>query len=156
GSVAAMESAFGVGIHDVLVRGSPHRAVFEEPSLPDELASFVVGVSGLDDLVERRPHVQYAETAPAPHAALGSTSCHFNPSALAVLYDDTAAVDGTGQTIVIAGAYAWKDADNLAFVTQWVLPPMPAGSGQVCTGPAGSSGCKFSTQSSIEIALDAE
>src|SRR5262249_46401235 len=58
--------------------------------------------------------------------------------------------------IVIAGAYAWKDADDLAFVTQWVLPPMPAGSGQVCTGPAGSSGCKFSTQSSIEIALDAE
>src|SRR5262245_10641341 len=156
GSVTAMEAAFGVQIHDVLFNGSPHRAVFEEPSLPENLASFVVGVSGLDDLVERRPHVHYAATAPAPHAALGSNCCHFNPSDLAVLYDDTAAVDGTGQTIVIAGAYAWRAADNVAFAPQSALPPLPAGSGQVCTGPPGSTGCKFSTQNSIEIALDAE
>ena len=64
--------------------------------------------------------------------------------------------DGTGETIVIAGAYAWRDSDNTSFNTQWGLPQLLAGSGQVCTGPSRSSGCRFSTQNSIEIALDVE
>src|SRR6185369_1838213 len=56
----------------------------------------------------------------------------------------------------IAGAYAWKDSDNATFATQWGLPALPVGSGQVCTGAANALGCKFSKQNSIEIALDVE
>src|SRR2546428_6770961 len=56
----------------------------------------------------------------------------------------------------MAGAYAWKDPDNPACDPEWGRPPLPAGSGQVCTGPASSAGCKFSNQQSIEIALDVE
>src|SRR5207248_11648358 len=50
----------------------------------------------------------------------------------------------------------WRDTDNTAFNSQWGLPQLPTGSGQVCTGPSTSSGCRFSSQNSIEIALDVE
>jgi len=156
GSVAALERAFGVEIHRVRLAGEQHYAATDEPSFPADVASAVVGVIGLDDLSERRSHVRPVLPAVAPRAALGSNCCHLSPNDLFVFYDDTATFPGTGETIVIAGAYAWLDTDNAGFASQWGLPPLPAGSGQVCTGPVSSSGCKFSAQQSIEIALDVE
>jgi len=152
GTVAAMERAFGVAIHVVEHRGLRHFAAMNDPSFPGELAASVTGVIGLDDLVERRPRVAAVE----PAASLGTNCCALAPADLALFYDNATGHDGSGETIVIAGAYAWKDTDNTAFATQWGLPALPAGSGQVCTGPAGSSGCKFSNSNSIEVALDAE
>jgi len=156
GSVAALERAFGVEIHSVERGGRRHYAAFDEPSLPDAMASYVVGVIGLDDLSERHPLVGSVQPAAAPRAALGSNCCHLSPNDVFVFYDNTSPVSGAGQTIVIAGAYAWRDTDNTTFNTQWGLPPLPAGSAQVCTGPSGSSGCAFSANNSIEIALDTE
>src|SRR5262249_52538927 len=78
------------------------------------------------------------------------------PNDLFNFYDNTVLLNGAGETIVIAGAFAWRDSDNTGFSSQWGLPQLPAGSGQVCTGAAGSVGCRFSLQNSIEIALDAE
>ena len=156
GSVAALERAFGVEIHSVERAGKRHYAALDEPSLPAEMASYVVGVIGLDDLSARHPHVGSVEPAAAPRAALGSNCCHLSPNDVFAFYDNTAAVSGAGETIVIAGAYAWRDTDNAAFNSQWGLPQLPVGSAQVCTGPSTSSGCKFSSQNSIEIALDVE
>ncbi len=156
GSVAALERAFGVEIHHVLLGEKKHYAALGEPSLPAGIAGQVVGVIGLDDLSEVRAHVQAAQPAVAPSAALGSNCCHLSPNDLFTLYHNSSSFPGTGQTIVIAGAYAWKDSDNTTFSTQWGLPQLPAGSGQVCTGGPGSSGCNFSNQNSIEIALDVE
>ncbi len=156
GSVAALERAFGVEIHSVERAGKRHYAALDEPSLPADMASYVVGVMGLDDLSERHPHVGSVVPAAAPRAALGSNCCHLSPNDVFTLYDNTAAASGAGETIVIAGAYAWRDTDNTAFNSQWGLPQLPAGSAQVCAGPSTSSGCKFSSQDSIEIALDVE
>jgi subtilase family serine protease len=156
GSVAALERAFGVEIHSVERAGKRHYAALDEPSLPADMASYVVGVIGLDDLSERHPHVGSVVPAAAPRAALGSNCCHLSPNDVFTFYDNTAAASGAGETIVIAGAYAWRDTDNTAFNGQWGLPQLPAGSAQVCTGPSTSSGCKFSSQDSIEIALDVE
>ena len=156
GSVAALERAFGVAIQVVDLGGQRHYAAIDEPSFPADVAGAVVGVIGLDDLAARRPQLRPAEPAAAPRAALGANCCHLGPDDLATLYDGGTAYDGTGETIVIAGAYAWKDTDNTGFASQWGLPPLPTGSGQVCTGPANSAGCKFSNQQSIEIALDVE
>src|SRR5881396_2083053 len=72
GSVAAIERAFGVAIHDVSFRGARHYAALEEPTFPADIADAVVGVIGLDDLVERQPRVRASGPVPAPHAALGS------------------------------------------------------------------------------------
>jgi subtilase family serine protease len=156
GTVAAIEGAFRVSVHSVRFRGALHHAVLDEPLLPADLAPFVVGVAGLDDLVEKRPHLRSSTPVRAPNAALGSNCCHLSPNDLAAFYDNAGGFDGSGQTIVIAGAFAWKDSDNAAFSTQWGLPALPAGSAQVCTGSPGDTGCKFSSQSSLEIALDAE
>jgi subtilase family serine protease len=156
GSAAAIERAFGVAVHAVSFRGAPHYAALDDPSFPPDIAASVVGVTGLDDLVARRPHVSAGDPVLAPDAMLGSNCCHLSPNDLTTLYDNTTTYAGTGQTIVIAGAFAWKDTDITSFSAQWGLPQLPAGSGQVCTGAAGASGCKFSSQSSIEVALDVE
>ncbi|TMB46570.1 MAG: hypothetical protein E6J60_16360, partial [Deltaproteobacteria bacterium] len=156
GGVAALERAFGVEIHSVERGGKRHYAALDEPSLPDEMASYVVGVMGLDDLSERHPHVRWVEPAAAPRAALGPGCCHLSPNDVFAFYDNTAAASGAGQTIVIAGSYAWRNTDNTAFNNQWGLPQLPAGSAQVCTGSSKSAGCNFSSQNSIEIALDVE
>jgi kumamolisin len=155
GNVAALERTFGVRIHAVGLGGARHFAALDEPDLPAEIAGAVVGVIGLDDLTAKRPHV-HALPAAAPHAALGSSCCSLSPNDLFALYDESASFPGSGQTIVIAGAYAWSDPDNAVFDAQWGLPQLPAGSGQVCTGGAGSGGCRFSRSQSIEIALDVQ
>jgi len=156
GSTEAIDEAFGVEIHAVDFLGRRHYAAVNEPSLPAALADIVVGVTGLDDLVERRPHVRATGPVPGPRASLGSNCCHLSPNDLAAFYGGTMPYDGTGQTIVIAGVFAWQDSDNTTFNLQWGLPQLAAGSGQVCTGSSHSAGCKFSKQNSIEIALDTE
>src|SRR5437867_12316526 len=137
GTVAAMERAFSVEIDTVMRAGQRHYAAVNEPSFPGELARAVVGVIGLDDLNQMHPHVQVSGE---PHAALGSNCCHLSPNDVTTFYDNGTAHDGTGQTIVIAGAFAWQDSDNTSFNSRWGLPPLPAGSSQICTGSPGASG----------------
>src|SRR5262249_20586661 len=156
GDVAAIETAFGVEMQDVTVRHQRHFTANREPSFPPDIAHAIVGVIGLDDLVSMRSHVRVPQQAVAPGALIGARCCHLSPNDLFTFYDNTAVLNGAGETIVIAGAFAWRDTDNTAFNSQWGLPQLPAGSGQVCTGAVGSLGCRFDLQNSIEIALDAE
>ena len=158
GSTEDLERAFGVELHALDYRGRRHFAAMGEPSLPADIAASVVGVIGLDDLVEPHPHFVSATPVAAPRAMLTSPPhcCSLAPLDIAHLYDDGGTYDGSGETIVIAGAYAWSDGDNIGFDAQWSLPALPAGSGQVCTGPAASAACQFSSSNSIEVALDAE
>ena len=156
GSVAAIERAFGVRLHAVRFRGKSRFAALREPALPVPVASMVTGVLGLDDLNEMVPHVRGRRAVVAPHAAVGADCCHLSPNDLRTFYNNTTGLDGSGQTVVIAGAYAWKDSDNTAFNTEWSLPALPAGSGQVCTGSGSPGGCQYSSLNSIEIALDVE
>ena len=159
GSVAAIEHAFGVELHKVSFGGKSHYASVNEPAFPEDLAPHVVGVIGLDDLVAAHPHVRALQSAPVPSAALGSYCCSLSPNDLQVFYHNDGAYSGTGQTVVIAGAYAWSDADVSSFNAQWGLPSLPAGSGQVCTGDADADGCQIdfsSTNNSLEVTLDVE
>jgi len=158
GSTDDLERAFGVELHALDYRGRRHFSAMAEPSLPADIAASVLGVIGLDDLVQRRPHYAPAVPVAEPRAMLTSPShcCALAPLDIAHLYSDGGTYDGSGETIVIAGAYAWSESDNGFFNAQWSLPPLPAGSVQVCTGPAASSGCQFSSSNSIEVALDVE
>jgi kumamolisin len=156
GSVAALERAFGVELYNVNFRGEAHYATINEPTWPADIADSVVGVVGLDDLSAMHAHVRSAQPAVAPSAALGSYCCALSPTDVAKFYDNATGYTGGGQTLVIAGAYAWSNTDVTAFDSQWGLPALPGGSGQVCTGSSGSGGCKFSRQNSIEISLDVE
>jgi cysteine-rich repeat protein len=159
GSVAAIEHAFGVELHKVSFQGKSHYASVNEPAFPDDLAPHVVGVIGLDDLVAMHPHVRSTQSAAVPSAALGSYCCYLSPNDLKTFYGNDGVYDGTGQTMVIAGAYAWSDADVANFNAQWGLPSLPTGSGQVCTGSPTGAGCQVdfsSTNNSLEVTLDVE
>jgi len=156
GSAQAIERAFGITLHRVRLGGRDHFAALDEPRFPAHLADVVIGIIGLDDLSEMRPRARSSGPVSAPRASLGARCCSLSPNDLAVFYDRTTGSDGAGQTIVIAGAYAWKDSDNVAFDAQWGLSPLPTGSGQVCTGSGNPTGCRFNQQQSIEIALDVE
>ncbi len=146
GDHAAAQRAFQVPIHLVTLGGASRYAVLEEPRFPADVASFTTGVTGLDDLTRMQPR-----------ASVGGC-CSFSPNDLKTLYANTAGYDGSGQTIVLAGAYAWLDTDLATFDTQFSLPALPAGSAQVCTGAAGvvNSGCAFNAGQSIEVSLDVQ
>jgi subtilase family serine protease len=156
GSVAALERAFGVELYNVSFRGEAHFAAINDPTWPAGIADDITGVIGLDDLTAMQAHVRSAQPAVAPSAALGSNCCALSPNDLTVFYNNGTTYAGDGQTLVIAGAYAWSDSDVAAFDSQWGLPDLPAGSGQICTGSGRSSGCKFNRQNSIEVSLDVE
>ncbi|HKA56161.1 MAG TPA: protease pro-enzyme activation domain-containing protein, partial [Candidatus Binatia bacterium] len=108
GSVAAIERAFGVEMHTVALNGREHYATVKEPTLPADLAGAVVGVFGLDDLTAMHSRARKSQTVTQPRVALGGKCCHFSPPDLATFYHDAAPYTGAGQTLVIAGAYAWK------------------------------------------------
>jgi subtilase family serine protease len=156
GSVAALERTLGVDLYNVTFRGEARYATINEPTWPADIADSVIGVVGLDDLAAMHAHVRNKQPAVVPSAAFGSYCCALSPNDLAVFYNNDTAYAGEGQTVVIAGAYAWSANDVGTFDAQWGLPALPSGSKQVCTGSSGSSGCKFSNQNSIEISLDVE
>lgn len=106
GSVAALNRAFGVELHRVFFKGAPHFAAINEPSLPDDIAGHIVGVLGLDDLSAKHPHLRRIRPAVTPSDAVGAFCCSFSPNDLKVFYDNGGFYDGTGQTVVIAGAFA--------------------------------------------------
>ena len=157
GTVAVLERSLSTAFHNVTFNGEAHYAAINEPVWPAEIADSIVGIVGLDDLTPAHPHLHGAQMLTAPHAALGSC-CHLSPNDLSLFYDEATAYTGAGETVVIAGAYAWADTDVETFDAQWGLPALPAGSGQVCTISGGQtpSGCKFSGQNSDEISLDVE
>ncbi|MEA3200284.1 MAG: hypothetical protein QOE90_1712 [Thermoplasmata archaeon] len=156
GDNAAAQRAFGVKEHDVLYAGAPHRATLDAPRAPEDIAAFITGVFGLDDLAQMQAmHTQPVPLAGAtPKAAVGASCCAFGPNDLKVLYGNSATFTGTGQTIVIAGAYTWKDTDVTSYDSQWGLPALPAGSAQVCAGSG--TGCAFDASNSIEVTLDVQ
>ena len=155
GPSAAVERAFGVELHDVMLDGVHHFAATSEPVLPASVAAHVAGVLGLDDLAPVHSHVR-ARPAAMPRAAVGRNCCHLGPADVTGFYDVPAGADGSGETLVVAGVYRWRPRDLAAFDLQWGLPDLPPGSGQVCTGNASEPGCRFNHKRSLEAALDVE
>ncbi len=146
GTVAATEQAFGVRLHDLVVGSETTRAALDEPSLPADLADHVVGVLGLGDAGGMKPHLRASETLDDA----------FGPPELARFYDNATGYDGRGETIAIVGLYAWNPADVTFFNRRFGLPPLPAGSTQVCTGSSRAAGCAYNAGLSAEVSLDVE
>jgi kumamolisin len=151
GTTADVERAFGIELHDVRLGPTRHVTALAEPLLPDGVAEHVAGVLGLDDLAVPRPHLRAR-----PAAAIGTNCCHLGPADVASLYDIPDGADGSGETLVIAGVFAWSDDDVSAFDAEWGLPGLPAGSAQVCTGGLDAPGCRFRHKRSMEADLDVE
>ncbi|MHB8606241.1 MAG: protease pro-enzyme activation domain-containing protein, partial [Thermoplasmatota archaeon] len=163
GDNAAVKAAFGVPVHLVLLHGAPHYAVLDPPTFPADIAAFSTGVVGLDDLVSLRA-MHIANLLPlgpsgplggvTPKAAVGGSCCSMGPQDIRNFYNNPETSDGTGQTVVIAGAYAYQTSDINTYDSQFSLPALPTGSANVCTGASGSAACQFDVSNSIEVSLD--
>src|SRR5581483_9441469 len=147
--VATVEKTFNVQIDSVLLNGELGYAALNEPTVPGDLAAATVGILGLDNL----GRVHHMDN-------LGTNCCYFSPRDLNNFYneDHNGAHTGSGQTVVIVGAYDFKTTDFSAFNTQMALSNPSVT--RVCAGGTlgVSAGCKFSSvgSNSIEISLDIE
>lgn len=158
GTAATVGRAFGTEIHSYVVNGEPHYANATEPSIPQALAGVVGGFRGLNDFHAKsmairsrnQPTIQ-TKGAPSYTDSFGE---HFlAPDDLATMYNISAlykaGIDGTGQTLVIAGESSINLADIAAFQTRFNLPLNPPQLQLYGTSP-GTNGAQ------IEANLDLE
>jgi kumamolisin len=119
GSIAAMQSAFGVQLHDYRHQGSTYRLRQGPVYLPSELHGIVTSVFGLDNRPQAHAHFRLV-----PSAAVSQQS--FNPTDLARLYNFPTSATGQGETIGIVelgGGYQQTDLD--AYFQQLGVTPAP-------------------------------
>jgi len=138
GSVSQIETTFRTELHRYTVNGESRFANSVEPSVPSALGDVILGVHSLSNFRPKaRARVRSVATeAPRPNFTTGST--HFMaPDDWATIYDvkplyaqtdgQGHPLDGTGQSIAIAGQTEVNNADIDAFRTAASLPPRTAG-----------------------------
>ncbi len=111
GTVNQVEQAFSTQMHYYQSGGTRHFAPSTGLSVPAALAPIVAGIRNLDNFRPRPQHI-------TPHAAFTSGQSHnvfFAPGDIATVYDVaplySASVNGTGQSIAIAGQSAIQVTD---------------------------------------------
>ena len=103
GTAARVEAAFHTEIHQYLVNGEWHFANATEPFIPAALAGVVSGISSLHNFSPKPRLVR-----PKPRVTSSVTGNHLmQPADFATIYNLTglynSGIDGTGQTIAVAG-----------------------------------------------------
>lgn len=127
GTAAQMGGALHTEFHRFVSGGETHIANATEPSLPVALAPLVSGVLGLNDYHPQRARpgrMPLNLTQPALTSFDGS---HVpGPADLAVIYDFqqlyNLGIDGTGQSIAIAGQSNVRASDIALFRSRFKLP----------------------------------
>jgi kumamolisin len=166
GTVANMQRAFGVSLSHMTIDGKTYRVRDGSIHLPAELQGYVVGVLGLDNRPQARPHFRVldeqgaavAEAARAggfarPHAA-GNSS--FTPVQVGQLYQFPQGVTAANQTIgIIELGGGFRQADIAAyFKSLGQKPPtviaVPVGNGK--NNPGNPNGADGEVMLDIEVA----
>ena len=130
GTAEAVEAAFGTQIHNYRVNGRRHFANATNPTVPADLSLLVAAIHGLDDFhLEPRGVRGNAQTLDLQPNFTSSTGRHYlAPDDLAKIYNVKplydAGLDGTGQTIVVAGQTQMDFADVRTFRTRFGLSPV--------------------------------
>jgi uncharacterized protein (TIGR03437 family) len=125
GTADQISRALHTEIHRYLVGGNLHVANSMDPSIPEALQGTVAGFQGLNDFAPESMVVK-APLQPGPEFTSGNAHW-LAPGDLATIYDINplyeAGIDGTGQTIVIAGQTDILLSDIATFRAQFGLPP---------------------------------
>ena len=128
GTAAAVGAAFGTQIHNYRVGGRRHFANATNPTIPADLNLLVAAIHGLDDFhLEPRGVKGNAEVLGIQPQFTSSSGRHYlAPDDLAKIYNVKplydAGLDGTGQTIVVAGQTRMDLADVRTFRSRFALP----------------------------------
>ncbi len=99
GTAAAMEKAFSIELTEFEYEHGSYRGYTGAIQMPEELASIVTGVFGLDDRPVAHPHFRYRSTGRA--FGTRSSNVSYNPTQVARLYNFPQDANGAGQTIGI-------------------------------------------------------
>jgi len=122
GTAAQVQSAFAVSMHRYLANGKTHYANATPPAIPAALQGVVGAIRGLNDF-RMRPHLR---TMASPRQTLSDGEHQLAPDDVATIYDITplykAGIDGTGQTIVVAGQTDLVLSDIAKYRSIYSLP----------------------------------
>lgn len=118
----AVNRAFGTEIHRYSANGRRHFSNATDPTIPADLSAMVVGIHGLNDFsLEPRSH----RVQPNFISARGDQ--HLSPGDFAVIYNvkplHAMGLDGSGQSIAVAGQTSLEFTDVRAFRSFFGLPP---------------------------------
>ncbi|MGH9584734.1 MAG: S53 family peptidase, partial [Bryobacteraceae bacterium] len=126
GMAAQAEAAFGTALHRFRVNGTVHYANLTDPVLPAALKGIVEGIRGLNDF-HPKPHAIRRQAAFRPRFTSSVTGSTFlTPGDFATIYDVNpiynSGLDGTGETIAVAGQSDIQLSDIEAFRSAAGLP----------------------------------
>jgi subtilase family serine protease len=120
GTAAQIESSFQTELHQYFVHGETHFANATEPSVPAALGGIVRTVRGLNDF-----RLQPGKASLKP-ANTSGTSHYLAPNDFATIYDlnplYAAGINGSGQTLVVAGQTQIEVSDITTFRSSYGLP----------------------------------
>ncbi len=125
GTAANMEKAFGVELNEYEHPEGSYRGRIGAIQLPEEIASVVSGVFGLDNRAVAHPHFRKRRSEGAFGARVSSLS--FDPNQVGALYNFPTGVDVSNQTIAIVelgGGYRPADIKNYFHKLGIAVPPV--------------------------------
>ena len=140
GTAATVDSAFGVTMHSIAPdsTGASLYANFSSPRIPSAFAPIVAGIASLNNLPTHAPvqpkglyrrETKTGAVTPALTLTSGSTTEYpITPYDFAAIYNNlplwnaATPIDGSGQTIAIAGDSDINAADFVSFRTLFSLP----------------------------------
>ncbi|MGA8671006.1 MAG: S53 family peptidase [Terracidiphilus sp.] len=123
GTAGAMEKAFSVELTEFEHPDGTYRGHTSAIQMPEQYASFVSGVFGLDDRAVARPHIRYQSASGAFGARAQNTS--YTPAQVAKLYGFPQDANGSGQKIgIIELGGGYRMADTREYVESLGLPPL--------------------------------
>lgn len=152
GTAAQVESAFHIELHSYLVNGETHFANTSDPSIPAAFQGIVSGVRGLNDF-HMKPRLRPRAN---PKYTTSNGTHYMTPGDFAIIYNVnplySAGINGSGQSMVIAG----QTEINLSDITTFrSLYGLPANSPQIVPVP-GERTAGISTADLPEADLDLE
>ena len=125
GEAAQMEQAFQTELHYYLADGETHFANATEPSVPAAMGAVVRAIRGLNDF-RAKPAKRLPRGSVTPDYTSSRGSNYLAPNDLAAIYNMTplyaAGIDGTGQSLVIAGQTRINLSDIQQFRSYFNLP----------------------------------
>jgi uncharacterized repeat protein (TIGR03803 family) len=121
GAAAAIEGAFGIGIHRYQAGGEAHYANTADPSIPVAFQPVVLAIQGLTDF-RLKPMLQRSL-----HPRDNFDNVHvLAPDDIATIYDIAplfkAGIDGTGQNLAVVGQAVVAMSDIQAYRSHFNLP----------------------------------
>ncbi|HEX7363453.1 MAG TPA: S53 family peptidase [Bryobacteraceae bacterium] len=126
GTAEQVQEAFGTTLHRIEVNGAVHYANLKNPVLPAALKGMVEGIRGLNNF-HPKPHAIRKRAGFRPRFTSSiSGGTHLTPADFATIYDINpiynSGIDGTGETIAVAGQSDIQLPDIAAFRTAAGLP----------------------------------